>query len=419
MKKTMFDSDRWSEIWNTLSRNKLRSFLTMFGVSWGIFMLVMMLGMGRGLQNAVLGGFEGFATNSCFIWTMPTTKPYAGFQQGRSFQFENEDIGLIRRNVPGIEICSPLLQLGGWRGGNNVSYGTNVGAFSVFGCEPEQLKVEAVAIIDGRFLNHLDLAQQRKVAVIGRKIVDQLFDGVEPIGEYLKINGVYFQVVGVSARKSSAEMGEDPDLKIYVPFSTFQKAFNSLNMVHWFSIVARPGVDVAEVEQEIRRLMARKHRVDPTDESAFGSWNMQKFYGMMNGLFIGISGLSWFVGILTLLAGVIGIGNIMLVSIQERTKEIGIRRSIGATPAKITGQIVQEALALTFIAGYFGLLAGVGLLELIRTVAGDADFFKDPGVDLLVALVAFGVLIVSGLLAGLLPARRALAINAVDALRAE
>jgi putative ABC transport system permease protein len=176
---------------------------------------------------------------------------------------------------------------------------------------------------------------------------------------------------------------------------------------------------VAEVEKQIRSLMARKHRVDPTDESAFGSWNMQEFYGMMNGLFIGIGGLSWFVGICTLLAGAIGIGNIMLVSIQERTKEIGIRRSLGATPRNITGQIVQEALTLTFIAGYFGLLVGVGVLEVIRSVAGDADFFKNPGVDLFVALVAFAVLIASGLLAGLLPARRALAIKAVDALRAE
>src|SRR5690606_20440921 len=181
---------------------------------------------------------------------------------------------------------------------------------------------------------------------------------------YIKINGVYFQVVGITQKKSSAEMGDNPDAKIYVPFTTFQKAFNSLNQVHWFTIVAEPGEDVAAIEKEIRKLMARKHRVDPTDDNAFGSWNMQKFYGMMNGLFIGISGLSWFVGICTLIAGVIGIGNIMLVSIQERTKEIGIRRSIGATPRNITGQIVQEALTLTFIAGYFGLLAGVGVLEL-------------------------------------------------------
>ena len=367
----------------------------------------------------VVGGFEGFATNSAFLWTMPTTKPYAGFQKGRSFRFDNEDIGIIRRNVTGLELCSPQLQLGGWQSGNNVSYGAKVGAFSVYGSEPEVIQVEAIRLPQGRFLNHSDLSEERKVAVIGQDVVDQLFKPEDPIGRYIKINGVYFQVIGVSKKKSSAEMGDNPDAKIYVPFTTFQKAFNSLNEVHWFTIIAKPGIDVGAMEKEIRVLMARKHKVDPTDEGAFGSWNMQEFYNNMNGLFIGISGLSWFVGICTLLAGAIGIGNIMLVSIQERTKEIGIRRSLGATPRMITGQIVQEALTLTFIAGYFGLLAGVGVLEAVRSVAGNADFFKDPGVDLFVALVAFGVLIVAGLVAGLLPARRALAIKAVDALRAE
>jgi putative ABC transport system permease protein len=415
----MFDSDRWSEIWNTLSRNKLRSFLTMFGVGWGIFMLVVMLGMGNGLKNAVLGGFEGFATNSCFIWTMPTTKPYGGFQRGRQFHFENADTEIIRRNVSGIEVCSPQLQLGGWQGGNNVSYNSRIGAFSIYGAEPEVLLVESMRLFQGRFLNHADLSEERKVCVIGQAVIDRLFEQEDPMGKYIKINGVYFQVVGLARKKGSAEMGDNPEAKIYVPFTTFQKAFNSLNEVHWYSIIAKPGEDVARIEKDVKALMARRHKVDPTDDNAFGSWNMQEMYGMMNGLFMGISGLSWFVGICTLLAGVIGIGNIMLVIIKERTKEIGIRRSIGATPRAITSQIVMEALTLTSIAGYFGLLAGVAVLEITRAVAGDADFFKNPGIDLFVALVAFAVLIISGLLAGLLPARRALAIKAVDALRAE
>lgn len=415
----MFDSDRWNEILLTLRRNKLRSFLTMFGVGWGIFMLVVMLGMGNGLSHAVLGGFDGFATNSCFVWTMPTTKPYAGFQRGRRFNFDNQDIQLIRDNVSGIDVCSPQLQLGGWRGGNNVSYGSKTAAFSIYGAEPEVLAVEAVYILHGRFLNHPDLTEERKVCVIGREVVTRLFDGGDALGKYIRINGVYFQVVGITARKSSAQMGDNPDAKIYVPFTTFQKAFNSLNEVHWFSIVAKPGEDVARIETDVKRLMARKHKVDPTDDNAFGSWNMQDMYSKMSGLFIGISGLSWVVGIFSLIAGAIGIGNIMLVSIKERTKEIGIRRSIGATPRKITGQIVQEALTLIFIAGYFGLLAGVGVLELVNKLFGKSDFFKNPGVDLTVALVAFAVLLVAGLFAGLLPAMRALNIKAVDALRAE
>ncbi|HRH38043.1 MAG TPA: ABC transporter permease, partial [Flavobacteriales bacterium] len=271
----------------------------------------------------------------------------------------------------------------------------------------------------GRFLNQADLLDERKVAVIGVKVVEQLFGKEEPLGKYIKISGVYFQVVGVTKKKSSAEMGDNPDAKIYVPFTTFQKAFNSLNEVHWFTIVAKPGVDVAEVETKIRAVMSRKHKIDPTDASAFGSWNMQMFYNQMNGLFIGIAGLSWFVGVFSLIDGCIGIGNIMLVGIKARTKEIGIRRSLGATPGMITGQIVQEALTLIFVAGYFGLLAAVGVIEGIDSMAGDADFLKNPNVDITVAIVAFAVLLVFGLLAGLLPALRALRIKAVDALRAE
>ncbi len=415
----MFDRDRWGEIWNTLSRNKLRSFLTMFGVGWGIFMLVVMLGMGNGLSNAVMGGFKDFATNTCFIWTMPTTKPFAGFQRGRDFNFDNADIGIIRRNVAGIDICSPQLQLGGWQGGNNVTYKNRTAAFSIYGSEPEIIQVEALDIAQGRFLNRADLNEQRKVCVIGRQAVDRLFEQEDPLGRYLKVNGVYFQVVGVTRKRSSAEMGENPEAKIYVPFTTFQKTFNSMNIVHWFTIVGRPGEDVARIESEVKRLMARKHKVDPTDESAFGSFNLQDMYNRMNGLFTGIAALSWVVGIFSLLAGIIGISNIMLVSVKERTKEIGIRRSIGATPRRITGQIVLEALTLIFIAGYFGLLAGVGVLEAVNAAMGDSDFFKRPGVDIRVALVAFSAMLAFGLLAGLFPALRALKIKAVDALRAE
>ncbi len=416
----MFDRERWNEVMMTLRRNKLRSFLTMLGVAWGIFMLVVMLGMGNGLKNAVLGGFDGFATNSAFLWTMPTTKPWAGFQRGRHFNFDNEDTRLIREQVPGIETLSPQLQLGGWRGGNNVNYGNKTAAFSIYGSEPDVIKVEAVRVVEGRFLNALDLHDERKVCVIGEQVVDRLFEQEDPMGKYIRISGVYFKVVGRMRKKSSAQMGDNPDAKIYVPFTTFQKAFNSMNTVHWYNLIAKPGVQVSEVERGVKKLMARKHKVDPTDENAFGSFNMQDMYQKMNLLFLAISSISWTVGIFSLLAGAIGIGNIMLVSIKERTKEIGVRRSLGATPRNITGQIMQEALTLILIAGYFGLLAGVGVLEGARALTGEgSDFFKNPGVGIGTALVAFGVLVVSGLFAGFLPARRALAIKAVDALRAE
>lgn len=421
----MFDSDRWNEVFMTLRRNKLRSFLTMLGVSWGIFMLVMMLGMGNGLRNAVMGGFDGFASNCCFIWTMPTTKEFAGFQRGRQFNFDNDDIRLIREQVDGIAICSPQLQLGGWQGGNNVNYKSKTAAFSIYGVEPEVLSVEGVKLVEGRFLDNADLLEERKVCAIGWQVVDRLFGKEDPIGKYIRINGVYFQVIGLLRKKSSAEMGDNPEAKIYVPFTTFQKAFNSINMVHWFTVVGEPDADVARIQKDVKLLMARKHRVDPTDDNAFGSFNLAEIYNSMNMLFWFISFVGWVVGIFSLLAGLIGISNIMLISIKERTKEIGIRRSIGASPSNITWQIIFEALVLIFIGGYVGLLAGIGLVEnlwIIETlfdVSIQGQFIRDPGVTLNVALVALSILGIGGLLAGLIPARRALAIKTVDALRTE
>lgn len=415
----MFDSDRWSEIWNTLSRNKLRSFLTMFGVFWGIFMLVIMLGMGRGLSTGVLGSFEGWATNSCFIWTMRTSIPYEGFQRGRRFEFENADIDAIRRGVEGVDVVAPRLQLGGWRDANNVSYGSKTGAFNVYGDVPDIIRIQATDILEGRFLNEKDIADERKVCVIGSKVQRMMFGPTDPLGEYLKIKGVYFRVVGVHQPRASADMGEDKSGDIHIPFSTFQKAFNSINEVHWFSITGQDGVEVSRIEADTKRLMAHRHKVHPDDPLAFGSWNMQEMFSMMNALFIAINVLSWIVGILTLAAGVIGISNIMLVIVKERTKEIGIRRSIGATPRNITAQVMLESLTLTFIAGYFGLLGGIGLLEAIGAIGIESEFFSSPSVDLKVALVALSVLLLSGLLAGLFPARRALRIKAIDALRTE
>lgn len=415
---TLFDRDRWHEIWQTLSRNKLRSFLTMFGVGWGIFMLVIMLGMGRGLSNGVLGGFEGWATNSCHIWTQRTSLPYAGFKRGRQFNFDNSDIAVIQR-IEGVDKVAPRLQLGGWRGANNVSYGNKSGGFNVNGDMPEILHFQAARLSNGRFLNARDIADERKVCVIGPKVRDMLFGTEDPIGAHIRIQGVYFQVVGVHEPRSSAMHDDGQTSTIHIPFTTFQKAFNSLNLVHWFSISAKEGVRVADIQAKVKQTMARRHKVDPADPLAFGGWNMQEFYDQMNMLFVAIAGLSWFVGLLTLIAGVIGISNIMLVIIKERTQEIGIRRSLGARPATITVQIMLEALALTFIAGYFGLLAGVGTLEGINALKLEGGFFKNPTVDLFVALAALTVLILSGLVAGFIPARRALSIKPVDALRAE
>lgn len=414
----MFDNERWKEIWATLSRNKLRSGLTMFGVFWGIFMLVIMLGMGRGLSNGVMGGFSGWATNSFFMWTSPTSLPYAGFKRGRWFGFDNSDIAAIQA-IPGVDQVAPRLQLGGFRGAHNVNYKDKHGGFGVNGDMPSILHFQASTITEGRFLNEKDIRDERKVCVIGGDVVNTLFGTENPMGKYIRIQGVYFQVVGQYAPKATSMGNEGAGSTIYIPFSTFQKAFNSLNRVHWFSVSALPGVNVADLEKTVKQEMARRHKVSPDDPLAFGGFNLQEMFDKMNMLFIAITALSWTVGVLTLIAGVIGIGNIMLVIVKERTKEIGIRRSIGARPSNIAGQIMLEALTLTFIAGYFGLLAGIGTLQVVDSMGVQGRFFQDPGVDLGVALTALAVLIISGLFAGWIPARRALSIKPVDALRAE
>ncbi len=414
----MLDKERWSEIWMTLSRNKLRSGLTMFGVFWGIFMLVIMLGMGRGLSNGVLGGFSGWATNSFFLWTQSTSLPYAGFQRGRQFEFNNSDIAAIEA-IPGVDHVAPRLQLGGYRGANNVTYKDKNGGFSVNGDMPTVLYFQSATIDQGRFLNNKDIQEGRKVCVIGPDVVKTLFGTEEPIGKYIRIQGVYFEVVGLFTPKATAMHDEGEGSTIYIPFSTFQKAFNSMNTVHWFSISAKPGVKASDLQARVKLEMARRHKVSPDDPLAFGGFNLQDMFDKMSMLFIAIAALSWTVGTLTLIAGVIGIGNIMLVIVKERTKEIGIRRSIGAKPRNITAQIMLESITLTFIAGYFGLLAGIGILQAVNALGLQGNFFTNPGVDLSTAFVALGVLLLSGLLAGYIPARRALSIKPVDALRAE
>jgi putative ABC transport system permease protein len=337
----------------------------MFGVFWGIFMLVIMLGMGKGLSNGVLGGFSGWATNSFFMWTQSTSMPYAGFKRGRHFNFDNEDIAAIK-GVEGVDKVAPRLQLGGYRGANNVNYKDKYGGFSVNGDMPDVQYFKPSTMTMGRFLNQKDIRDERKVCVIGPDVVKALFGSEDPMGKYIRVQGVYFQVVGLFSPKANAMHDDGEGSTIYIPFSTFQKAFNSMNIVHWFSISAKPGVKASVVQDRVKKLMAKRHKVDPKDPLAFGGFNLEDMFDQMSMLFVAIAALSWFVGTLTLIAGVIGISNIMLVIVKERTKEIGIRRSLGARPGNITGQIMQEALTLTFIAGYFGLLAGIGVLQLIN-----------------------------------------------------
>lgn len=419
---SVFDSDSWDEIFSSLKKNKMRTFLTAFGVFWGIFMLIIMLGSGNGLENGVTGNFGGTATNSVFIWTRSTSVPYAGLPEGRNFNMRNEDMEVLRREVPEIEALAPRNQLRGYRGGNNVSYKNTAGNFSVMGDYPEITRINAMDIIKGRFINPLDIEEKRKVAVIGTNVRDVLFGETDPIDKYVKVNGVYFKVVGVWKTKKSGNQGERDSQTLFVPFTTFQKAFNYSNVVGWLAVLADENSSAMVVEEKIKKVLKGRHKVAPSDDRAFGSFNAQEAYEEMQGLFNGIATLIWIVGTGTLLAGIIGVSNIMLIVVKERTKEIGVRRAIGATPKNIISQIILEAIVLTSLAGYFGLLLGVGITELISKQMGPQtgnSMFTNPTIDLNIALTALGILVVAGALAGLIPARKAVKIKPIEALRTE
>ncbi|MFQ5526444.1 MAG: ABC transporter permease [Thermoanaerobaculia bacterium] len=419
----MFDLDNWQEIYASLAKNRLRTALTAFGVFWGIFMLILLLGSGRGLENGVNADFSGSATNSFYVWTQRTSKPYRGLGPGRRFEMNNRDTEAIRREIPEAAVIAPRNQLGGFRGGNNVTRGIKAGAFSVMGDYPEINRIQPVRTIEGRFLNDYDLDGRRKVAVIGTRVREVLFeDGEEAIGDHVKINGVYFRVIGVFEPRTRGEQAIRDAETIYAPFTTFQTAFNWGDELGWYAITSAPGTSAAAVEEEVLALLKRRHRVHPDDTRAFGHWNTEEEFRKVQGLFGGIRMLIWIVGIGTLAAGVIGVSNIMLIVVKERTKEIGLRRAIGATPVGIVGQILLESIVLTGLAGYLGLLAGVGLVEGVRigleTAGVNAQMFQNPGVSFGNATQALLILVVCGALAGMIPARRALAISPVEALHA-
>jgi len=419
----IFELDTWNEIGLSLKKNKLRTFLTGFGVSWGILMLIFMLGAGNGLKNGVTGGFGDFATNSFFVWTQATTMPYKGFPRGRSFNFVTEDIQAIKDKVSEVDIVAPKLQGGRWGSdGNNVVRGKYSGSYTINGDYPEVFKIDPVTVKAGRLLNLKDIEDKRKVAVIGNIVRDVLFEKDEnPIGEQIKIQGVYFTVIGVILPKGNVNMNGDKKKMIWIPFSTLQQVYNYGNVVGFFAMTAKKGVPASVAEEKVRALLAERHQVSPEDKMALGGFNIEKEYKKMTGLFTAINLVIWIVGLGTLFAGVIGVSNIMMIVVKERTKEIGVRRAIGATPSNIVGQIIMESVVLTFFAGLLGLLIGVWALEVIKPLFETAEesFIRNPEVDIKVVLFAIFVIVITGAFAGFLPAKRAINIKAIDALRDE
>jgi len=422
---SIIDTDKWQEIFYALKKNKLRTFFTAFGVFWGIFMLIIMLGSGRGLNNGASQGMGDLATNSMFMWTQQTTVPYKGFPRGRRYNFNNDDTQALIDNIPQIEYIAPRLQVfSTGENGNNVVRGERTAAFTIQGDYPEYNLIDPVNIHQGRFINEFDIKDKRKNVVIGTRIYEEMFEADEdPIGEYIRIQGVYFKVVGVFSSKKNDRQAERENEQIFMPFTTMQQTYNFGNTVGWYSITAKEGYSITQLLDKAKEIVKERHSIAPTDERAVGSFNLEEEFRKMTTLFMGIDGLVWIVGIGTLLAGIIGVSNIMLIVVKERTKEIGIQRAIGAAPFSIKSQIVIESVFLTTIAGYVGLVLGVGVLELINNLLiqtnASTDMFNNPEVDFNKAIFALAILVISGAVAGLIPAQRAVQIKPIDALRDE
>ena len=422
----MFDLERWRQIADVLKSNKLRTILTAFGVFWGVFMLMIMLGAGNGLRNGVTHGLKDFATNSMFLWTQRTTVAHDGFAKGRRFSYKTQDIKALQDRVPGAAIVAPKVGMGGYSNNqDNVVHKLNSGAFQISGDYPAFNKIDPVVTIKGRFINNSDLENSRKVAAIGKRVKEELFDpNEEVIGSYIRVSGVYFQVIGFfKPLNPNINFGGDKNRTVVVPFSSFQQAFNYGEQVDMIGVTAEKGIKVSDIEDDVVRVLKDQHHVAPEDDQAIGYFNLENQFQKISGLFTGIGILIWVVGSGTLLAGIIGVSNIMLIVVKERTREIGIQRAIGAPPKSIIYQILLEAFVLTFISGYLGLVAGTGVIEAVNMVmqqgGAEGAMFRNPEIDFGIAVMSIFILSLFGVVAGILPAKRALQIKPIQAIHEE
>ncbi len=420
----MFDLDKWEEIWLTMMQHKLRTALTAFGVFWGIFMLVILLGAGNGLRNGAMQNFD-IAKNAVFVWTMETTVPFEGFDAGRSIQLNNEDLAAVRW-LDEVDVIAPRLQVGNRFSGQALPIvrGDKSVAFAIMGDAPEFLEIKPYILEQGRFLNEIDMQRTRKVAVIGKRVRDELFDPEEDaIGDYVRIGGVPFQVVGVFDTRVMGEQAINELQTVHIPMTTAQRTFNLANHIDWFGFIPAAGATATETEDAVKEVFRSRHHISPDDRQALQSFNVEREFREMQGIFSGIAGFSWFVAIGTIIAGMVGVANIMMIIVKERTREIGIRKSVGAKPLSIVGMIILEALVISGVAGYMGLVSGVFLIEgvalAMEQLGAQSDFFANPEIDFGVAISAIAVLVFSGVLAGFFPGLMAARINPIHALRDE
>ncbi|NKI30609.1 ABC transporter permease [Croceivirga thetidis] len=420
--KQLLDRDTWIEVFQSIRKNKLRTFLTMIGVFIGIYIYIGLSGAANGLENGFEREFKTIARNSMFVWAQQTSMPYSGFKTGRQIQLKLGDAEVLKKQIPEIEAIAPR-NVRGIFGSNPgvISRGLKSGNYSVFGDFPDFTKIATKRIYDGgRFINDDDIKQERKVCVIGERTQRELFDeDEEPIGGYIEIDDVNFQVVGVHKFAGGGPFDNDSD--IFIPFTTYRKLYNSGDNVSWFTIAAYDDANVVEVEKDIKATLRRIHRTHPQDEKAIGSFNLGEAFNKIFGFSSGMIFLSLVVGVACILAGVVGIGNILLISVKERTKELGVRRAMGATPAEVRNQIIIEALVLTLLAGIIGIIFGALTLKFIDMLtSGSGDFpYTNPTVPIPYVLGSLALMIILGLLIGMIPAQRAVSIRPIDALREE
>lgn len=412
------DLDTYKEILDTITRNKSRSLLTGFGVFWGVFMLIALMGGGQGLKEILQNNFTGFATNTAIIWAQNTTKPYKGFNKGRSWQMEEKDLERLRHRVPELDVITPLL----FGGNKSVVFGDKKFSGSTQGVNPDYAQVSAPKMFYGRYINEMDVRHQRKVCVIGKQIYKTLFPGGgDPCGKSVRVDSTYYTVVGVDYRSGNGiNFGGRADETITIPQSVLRTAYNRGTAIDIIATTGKPGVVMSSIAQRMRETIARAHNIDPSDEKGIMVFNTEVLFQMLDNLFKGVNFLIWLVGIGTLLAGAIGVSNIMMVTVKERTTEIGIRRAIGATPKMILSQIISESILLTLVAGMSGIIFGVAILQMLEMAnTTDGILTAHFQVDFWTAISSAILICILGGLAGLAPAWRAMSIKPVDAMRDE
>ena len=414
------DLDSYREILDTLTRNKARSFLTGFGVFWGVFMLVALIGGGQGLKEMLEKNFEGFAQNTVIVWGQQTSKAYKGFRKGRWWSMDYKDIERLKQRVPELDVAAPVL-FAPWGKSNTAYYGDQKTSPRIQGTSPDYAKVVAPKLYYGRYINEMDMKEHRKVCVIGKKIYKELFkEGGDPCGKSIRIDSTYYEVIGVDYASTNMNINGRGEEKVTLPVTLMQQTYNRGNQVDMIVATGRQGVVMSKLTDRIRETVTMAHFVDPTDEQGAMVFNTEVLFQMLDNLFRGVNFLIWLVGLGTLLAGAIGVSNIMMVTVRERTTEIGIRRAIGATPKMILSQIISESIVLTLVAGMSGILFGVLILQMLE-MGNTEDGIVAAHFQVGFWTAIFAALVVSamGVLAGLAPAARAMSIKPVDAMRDE